>query len=349
MNNTFESPVVLPCCFNFLAVETVGNILGYAKTPKASRVCQLWHQISNDSRITLVLFKERTAELGIEQEMFHAQALALPAKKVQLLRDGLLAKVKPFLSDTQILHLSKLEQSYPVLMQLLFFEKDKNFLIAFEAIASQVPTLKELFSYQDFLILSTFQKAAKLRAMLSEIQEELMVITEIDLNSKGLTLIPEELNFLKAVTQVKLAFNKIKKIPSDFGTQWTHLRELHLNDNQIAEIPQGFGKAWKEIQKVFLYSNKLTALPIDFGALWSTIKSLLLHRNQIQSLPNNIGENWQEITEVNLSRNQLNTLPADFGSSWKQLMHLDLTQNKAKLQPANNMIATWPELLISRL
>ena len=71
--------------------------------------------------------------------------------------------------------------------------------------------------------------------------------TSINLSSKELTLIPEEIFKLKNLKSLNLARNNLTEIPVEI-TSLTKLQYLYLNDNQITKMQYGLGIKNVQIQ-----------------------------------------------------------------------------------------------------
>lgn len=303
--------------FAQLPRELVVSILDFAQEPNARRVCKLWAQILEDTNLTFL--QRRMLEWGMEREINQLNFSTYSDESIKVLKERFIERILFSLNVKQLKALTQLAPTYCLFLQIFSYEKDGNLLFAFEALAKTNQKLKEFFQNSSFQELSVPQKAKRLRIFLEGIKDNLATVEEFDLNNKKLTLIPEELNLFTNAKVVKLAFNLIKKLPSNFGTGWTKLKELHLNDNQITNLPENFGSEWKEMEKIFLYANSIENLPARFGESWTKVKHVLLSRNQIEALPLNFGSNWKGLLEINVSNNKAKLNLDPYVSQWPKI------------------------------
>jgi Leucine-rich repeat (LRR) protein len=85
------------------------------------------------------------------------------------------------------------------------------------------------------------------------------------LNSKGITVIPNEIYKLKKLKSLNLDSNKIKKLPENIG-KLQKLERLSLANNQIKQIPSSIVKILN-LNYLDLSNNDLESLPENIDKL----------------------------------------------------------------------------------
>jgi Leucine-rich repeat (LRR) protein len=86
----------------------------------------------------------------------------------------------------------------------------------------------------------------QIRHFLQTNPNELARLTDLNLSSLGLTMIPEEFSSLTFpnLTQLDLSGNQLKFLPNGFGRTWNQLETLNLARNQLQTLPDNFGTNW---------------------------------------------------------------------------------------------------------
>jgi Leucine-rich repeat (LRR) protein len=87
----------------------------------------------------------------------------------------------------------------------------------------------------------------------------------VDLNSKGITNIPNEIYKLKKIKSLNLDSNKIKKLPENIG-KLQKLEKLSLANNQLKQIPSSIVKILN-LSYLDLSNNDLESLPDNIDKL----------------------------------------------------------------------------------
>ena len=108
--------------------------------------------------------------------------------------------------------------------------------------------------------LSAWAKKNKIKpADLPRSTKDLLKLETLDLSSKNLTEIPEEIAFLENLKVLILDDNKLTKLPSTI-CKLTNLYGLSVNNNQLTRLPHCIDKL-QNLQSLRLSNNKLTSTP----------------------------------------------------------------------------------------
>ncbi|XP_068617354.1 toll-like receptor 7 [Battus philenor] len=164
-------------------------------------------------------------------------------------------------------------------------------------------------------------------------------------------------NGLRELHTLDLAYNNIRKIPSDLFCALENIISLNLTHNKIKFVDElGFGhKCGSTLQSIdlshndimslpadseilhlrrltqlFLQNNKINELPGDVFSDLLALKVVNLSENAINYLPENLFQNTREIREIYLKNNELEILPKRIFNRLEQLLVLDLSANKLK-------------------
>ncbi|CAH0719906.1 unnamed protein product, partial [Brenthis ino] len=176
-------------------------------------------------------------------------------------------------------------------------------------------------------------------------------------HNKELELSLGAFNGLRELHTLDLAYNNIRKIPSDLFCALENIISLNLTHNKIKFVDElGFGHKCgstlqtidlsyndimslpadseilhlRRLTQLFLQNNKISELPGEvFGDLLS-LKVVNLSENAINYLPEGLFQNTREIREIYLSYNDLEILPKKLFNRLEQLVVLDLSANKLK-------------------
>ncbi len=342
------SDVTTPNPGSVLPVEILESIFAYAGYPSAIElVCKDWLEIVRDRKTTFALLKERKIQFGIEGIIDEKQVEV--GKKIEEIQAIFIGRLTPFVLNEKISFFKTRPPTITTLLYLHSLGQDWNVVKCFHAIQKQAGS--QLKTPQDLEIgeLTVAKQARSIRRILNlkENQAVLQTITEIDLNSLGLTVVPEELDLLRELKSVKLAFNSIRTISSHFGSAWTKLNELHLNNSQIERLPEGFGHAWPELKSIYLFDNKVPFLPQSFGSQWKKVRQVFLQMNKISSLESGFGVTWVELQGIKLSNNLLDKLPGDFGLHWGLLQHFEVCKNHSSID-VEQLKKQWPKIRICK-
>lgn len=102
----------------------------------------------------------------------------------------------------------------------------------------------------------------------------------LEMNSTGIRNLSLGLFNFTFLTELRMANNLLKSIPSSIG-QLVNLVHLDLSNNQIEELPKEIG--WlTDLKDLFLYNNQLQDLPPEMGYLYQ-IDNLGLDGNPISN------------------------------------------------------------------
>ena len=142
----------------------------------------------------------------------------------------------------------------------------------------------------------------------------------LDLSSKKLIKIPEEIAKLKHLTSLNLSHNQIIEIPDTIG-KLTNLTSLSLSGNKIIEIQAAISEL-KNLTYLRLSDNKITKIPVAISELKNLIY-LYLDENKITEIPIEIGE-LKNLTHLCLHDNKIAIIPQWLQSS-KNLKMLTVT------------------------
>ena len=140
---------------------------------------------------------------------------------------------------------------------------------------------------------------------------------------------PNNAGIINGITEIDLSSLKLRVLPPEIA-RFTKLRILSLYNNQLTTLPDAIGSL-TALQKLSLYRNQLITLPDAIGAL-TGLKWLWLSENQLKSLPKEIGA-LIALEELSLISNyELTTLPEEFGAL-KKLKRLRLESTGFKTIP----------------
>jgi internalin A len=152
--------------------------------------------------------------------------------------------------------------------------------------------------------------------------------THLNLLSRGLTVIPEEIGKLTNLISLEISYNQLTSLPVQIG-KLTKLRKLYANKNKLVDLPGEIGQL-RYLSILDLDSNNLTNLSTEIGNL-NNLLTLHLRGNKLKSIPEEIG-NLKMLDTLYLSNNQLNSLPAEIGQL-SNLVRLFLDQNELNNLP----------------
>ncbi len=134
-----------------------------------------------------------------------------------------------------------------------------------------------LFDYPD-LDLDLHWRASEIRSWMKKNLEALLDISELDLGSYELTMLPAEIGWLRALTLLNVEWNKLSELPDEIS-RLKNLTELNLNCNQFSELPDKIGRL-KNLTHLFVAGNKLTKFPLALLQL-PNLKEFDISGNQL--------------------------------------------------------------------
>ncbi|KAL9986028.1 hypothetical protein ACROYT_G000084 [Oculina patagonica] len=129
--------------------------------------------------------------------------------------------------------------------------------------------------------------------------------TNIYLNYRKLSELPEELLTLSKIKKLYLKRNVLKKLPADIW-KLGNLVELYLHSNELHQLPDEIGKLLS-LEKLNVCNNFLKNLTPAVSQLKS-LTSLHLANNQLSFLPKGLG-NLTNLRDLNVMNNRLEWLP----------------------------------------
>ena len=110
-------------------------------------------------------------------------------------------------------------------------------------------------------------------------------IGELNLQGKNLTVIPQDIGQLAALTALRLDSNAIMSLPPEIGN-CTSLKFFSIAKNKLTGLPAEIGKL-KSLTNLNVSQNSMTSLPSSIGGL-QKLSSVRLDNNQLASLPDSI-------------------------------------------------------------
>ncbi|CAH0399874.1 unnamed protein product [Chilo suppressalis] len=176
-------------------------------------------------------------------------------------------------------------------------------------------------------------------------------------NNKELELTLGAFNGLRELHTLDLAYNNIRKIPSDLFCALENIISLNLTQNKIKFVDElGFGHKCgstlqmidlsyndimslpadseilhlRRLTQLFLQNNKISELPGDVFNDLLSLKVVNLSDNAINYLPEGLFYNTREIREIYMQNNELEALPKRIFNRLEQLLVLDLSANKLR-------------------
>ncbi|KAM3964947.1 toll-like receptor 7 [Aphomia sociella] len=176
-------------------------------------------------------------------------------------------------------------------------------------------------------------------------------------SNKELDLSLGAFNGLRELHTLDLAYNNIRKIPSDLFCALENIISLNLTHNKIKFVDElGFGHKCgstlqtidlshndimslpadseilhlRRLTQLFLQNNKISELPVDVFSDLLSLKVVNLSNNAINYLPEGLFYNTREIREIYMQDNELEILPKRIFNRLEQLLVLDLSANKLR-------------------
>src|ERR1035441_6088588 len=166
----------------------------------------------------------------------------------------------------------------------------------------------------------------------------------LDLNSLGLTVVPEPLSQLPFLRTLVLSGNQITTIPESI-TALSNLGKLDLNNNRITTIPDSICGLTK-LTTLALQNNRITTIPESISRL-AELRTLVLSGNQITTIPESITA-LSNLRALHLNGNWITTLPDSIGRLTK-LTTLGLHRNRIAIIPESiSRLSDLKSLVLSR-
>ncbi|MFW9947790.1 MAG: leucine-rich repeat domain-containing protein [Candidatus Odinarchaeota archaeon] len=211
---------------------------------------------------------------------------------------------------------------------------DKEFTIGFEEIIEK-RGFNNISNLELSLILLNYFSITYLRKTIWRLNYtiENCKVIQLDFQFKGLTKVPDVVQYLDSLKTLSLRYNQITTLP-EWIKELKYLETINLNVNTINQLPKSIGSL-SHLKQLSLWKNDLERLPDSICNL-KALEVLNLRLNLLKELPHNIG-NLKQLRELNLHDNKLHTLP----NSISELTSLE------KLNLSWNLFQTIPNSLNS--
>ena len=165
-------------------------------------------------------------------------------------------------------------------------------------------------------------------SVLPESLGNLTALTSLNLAGNELSVLPDWLGSLTALTTLDLKYNKLSVLPDWLGSL-TALTTLNLSGNDLSVLPESLGNL-TALSILHLSSNRLSVLPESLGSL-TALTTLNLGNNELSALPDWLGS-LTALTILNLRHTGLSVLPDSVGSL-TALTTLNLTHTGLSVLP----------------
>lgn len=134
-------------------------------------------------------------------------------------------------------------------------------------------------------------------------------ISDMDISSEKIRLIPDSIGRLSNLTSLCLAINELVTLPNSIG-RLTKLEHLNLEHNRLTTFP--LIRRLTKLEHLDLSNNQITSIPRTIENL-TNLEELNLRNNLIQSIPKWLGN--LNLQRLNLRNNPLTHIPATIGNS----------------------------------
>lgn len=145
----------------------------------------------------------------------------------------------------------------------------------------------------------------------------------LNLTSKNLTVIPEEIRFLSSLKMLSVADNNLTSVPPAI-LQLHGLTHLTLSQNLLTGLPEEVAEL-SSLTHLGLELNQFTDLPVVVTQL-TELTRLYLSDNQLTDLPEEIAE-LSNLTHLHLGNNQFTNFPIAI-TQLTGLTNLELNDNQ---------------------
>jgi internalin A len=148
-------------------------------------------------------------------------------------------------------------------------------------------------------------------------------IWELNLDARGLSELPAEIEQLSQLQQLSLDGNQLTELPAELWTL-SKLQYLSLDGNQLTELSPEVGRL-SQLRDLTVSNNKLTRLPREIGNL-SRLQDLSVSNNELTEIPVEI-KKLSQLQFLYLDNNRLTRIPIEIGElSSLQYLYLDSNQ-----------------------
>ncbi len=156
-------------------------------------------------------------------------------------------------------------------------------------------------------------------------------INTLIFDNNAVTTLPDNyLQHLRALTNISIASNRLKRIPKTILSVST-LKHIDLKFNQISLTPNQDGtKPFQKLQSVLyldLSNNRISQLWVGLFSGMPGLKFLSLSNNLIASLQPQIFQNNTNLEQLSLASNKLSGISSHSFLSQHRLSQLDLSGN----------------------
>ncbi|WP_299315552.1 hypothetical protein [uncultured Aquimarina sp.] len=148
-------------------------------------------------------------------------------------------------------------------------------------------------------------------------------VVALELDDKGLTILPPEICDLFYLKTLSLESNMISEIPRQIADLSNNLRTLNLGGNQIEIIPQEFFSL-RKLTDLRMYTNLLIEIPSDINKLIG-LRYLSLSNNSLKTLPSELFE-LSELNALFINNVELLEIPEAI-TNLSQLTSLGISSN----------------------
>ncbi len=136
-------------------------------------------------------------------------------------------------------------------------------------------------------------------------------VTELGIDNKGLSKVPDSIGNLKWLKLLNLGWNgELKALPETIGNL-DLLEVLDIWASKLTTLPETIGNL-KSLKDLDVGWNRITLIPESIGDLESLESLSLAHNIVLKVLPDSIG-NLKSLQELRLEGNFLNNLPESIG------------------------------------
>lgn len=110
--------------------------------------------------------------------------------------------------------------------------------------------------------------------------------TSLDLSSKRILVLPNEIGLLKELKELNLKSNLLHNLPNEIG-QLTNLKILNLESNELSNLPVEIGKLIN-LEKLNISTNDISCFPNSISNLVNLKELDFSINKKIEKLPDGI-------------------------------------------------------------